>query len=200
MEKGHLKKVCVGSEPVDQPVPSAELVRVSGVIHSLDSKQMPLAVVGASPSLLKVISDNRTDGRRFVVHQSFSEKLFLQCIRQAQQDIFGMVELTTIVEYVVHRLRNAVYEESEEKIVLCRCLRKGSIDFCDYRELLTDLIELWPTIRPFIRCTVNPEASGKSASVSTIALSEAFVLVLCMNIYTCLLCVPDVGDRLAFDC
>ena len=140
---------------------------------------MPLSVIGASPSLLKVFGDNRTDGRRFVVHQGFTEELFLQCLRPAHQDIFGMVEVTTIVEYVVHRLRNAVYEEwTEDKIVLCRCLRKGTVDFCDYHELLTDLIELWPTIRPFIRCTVNPEARGKSASVSTIALSKAFVLVL----------------------
>ena len=78
-----------------------------------------------------------------------------------------------------------MYEEwTEDKIVLGRCLRKGSVDFCDYREVLTDLIELWHTIRPFIRCTVNPEARGKSASVSTIALSKPFVLVLCMSICT----------------
>ena len=112
-----------------------------------------------------------------------------------------MVEVTTIVEYVVHRLKNAVYEEwTEDKIVLCRCLRKGSVDFCDYRELLTDLSEFWPKIRPYIRCTVNPEARGKSASCSTIALFGVFVLVLCMYIYTRFLCFPDVRDRLAFDC
>ena len=197
-----MKKICVGSEPADQPMPNAELVPLSRVIHSLDSKQMPLSVIGASPSLLKVFGDNRTDGRRFVVHQGFTEELFLQCLRQAHQDIFGMVEVTSIVEYVVHRLRNAVYEEwTEDKIVLCRCPRKGTVDFCDYRELLTDLIELWPTIRPFIRCTVNPEARGKSASVSTIALSKAFVLVLCVSICTdVIFCFPDVRNRLAFDC
>ena len=99
--------------------------------------------------------------------------------RQAHQDIFGMVEVTTIVEYVVHRLRNAVYEEwAEDKIVLCRCLPRVSVDFCDYRELLTDLIELWLSIRPFIRCTVNPEARRKPASVSIIAIFGVFVLVL----------------------
>ena len=149
-EEGHLKKVCVGSEPVDQPVPTAELVPLSRVIRSLDSKQMPLAVVGASPSLLRVIGDIRTDGRRFfVVYQGFTEEVFLQCIRKAHQDIFGMVEVTTIVEYFVHRLRNAVYEEwTDDKIVLCRCLRKFSVDFCNYRELPTNLIELWPMFRP----------------------------------------------------
>ena len=41
-EGEHLKKVCVVSEPVDQPVPSAELVPLSRVSHSLESKQMPL--------------------------------------------------------------------------------------------------------------------------------------------------------------
>ena len=122
---------------------NVELVPLSRVIHCLASKQMPLDVAGASPSLLRVIGDNCTDGRRFVVYQEFTEEILLQSIRQAHQDIFGMVEVTTIVEYVVHRLRAAVYEEwTEDKIVLCRYLRKGSVDICGYRELLTDLIEL----------------------------------------------------------
>ena len=98
-EEEHLKKICVVSEPVDQPMPSAELVPLYRVIHSLESKQMPLSVVGASPSFLKVIGDNRTDGRRFVVHQGFTEELFLQSLRQAHQDIFGMLEVTTIDYY-----------------------------------------------------------------------------------------------------
>ena len=55
------------------------------------------------------------------------------------------VEVTTIMENVVHGLKNAVYEEwTEDKIVHCRCLEKGAVEFSEYRELLTDLIELWP--------------------------------------------------------
>ena len=168
-EGGHLKKVNIGSESVDQPVPAVELMPLARIVHSLGSKQMPLVVCGGSPSLLRVLDDNRTDGRRFVAFQEFTEEVFLQCVQQAHEDIFGMVEVTTIVGYVVQRLKNAVYEEwTENRIVLRRCLRKGSVDFQDYRELLTDLIELWPCVRPYIRCTVNPEARGKSASVSIV--------------------------------
>ena len=37
---------------------------------------MPLAVHGGSPSLRKVVGDNCTDGRRFVVFQGFTEGRF----------------------------------------------------------------------------------------------------------------------------
>ena len=166
-ESNQLKKVCVGSEPIDQPVPDAELVPLSRVIHALESKHLPLIVRGASPSLLSVMGSNRSDGRRFVVYHEFNEETFIQFLRQAHQDIFGMVDIITIVEFLIQRLRNAVYEEwTEDKVVLCRCLRRGSVEFYEYRELLTDLISLWPSIPPYIRCTVNPEARGKSATVS----------------------------------
>ena len=151
-ESNQLKKVCVGSEPIDQPVPDAELVPLSRVIHVLESKHLPLIVRGASPSLLSVMGSNRSDGRRFVVYHEFNEETFIQFLRQAHQDIFGMVDIITIVEYLIQRLRNAVYEEwTEDKVVLCRCLRRGSVEFYEYRELLTDLISLWPS---FVRTSV----------------------------------------------
>ena len=78
----------------------------------------------------------------------------------------GMVEVTTVVEYVVQRLRSALYEEwTEGKPLLRKCIRRGSVSFVDLRELLTDLISLWPTIRSFGRSTVALNAKEKANSV-----------------------------------
>ena len=166
-EESHLKKVCIGKEPLEQPVPNAELMPLSRIVYSLPTKQLPVSLSGGSPSLVRVLGNVRADGRRFVVYQSFSEEVFLQCFHQAHQDVFGLVEVVTIVDYVVQRLKSALYEEwTEDKPVLRKCVRQGSVNFCDYRALLTDLIDLWPSIRPYVRCTGNHEAKEKAASVS----------------------------------
>ena len=86
----------------------------------------------------------------------------------------------------------------EDKPVLRKCVRQGSVNFCDYRALLTDLIDLWPSVRPYIRCTGNPEAKEKAASVSIAWLSggsENWLVLLVV-----LLCGLDARSRLAFGC
>ena len=78
-----------------------------------------------------------------------------------------MVEITTLVNYTLHRLKSDLYEAwTENKVVLRKCVRQGYVDFCDLRAVLTDLIDLWPSIRPYIRCTGKPEAKESSDRVS----------------------------------
>ena len=162
-EDGYLKKVCIGSEPLEQPMPYSELTPLSRFVCCMEDEKLPVSVVGASPSLLRVLSDSRVDGKRFVVCQSFNSGFLLQCVRQAHQDVFGMVEITTLVDYTLHRLKSALYGAwTENKVVLRKCGRQGYVDFCDLRALLTDLIDLWPSIRPYIRCTGKPEAKESS--------------------------------------
>ena len=106
-----LRKICIGQEVLDQPMPKSELVPLAQFVHSVQNARLPFCVSGASPVLLRVIEDNRTDGKQFVMHQQFSEEVFLQCVRQAHQDVFGMVEVTSLVDYVILRLKSAVYED-----------------------------------------------------------------------------------------
>ena len=170
-EEKHLKKVCFGKEPLEQPVPNAELMPLLRIAYSFPTKQLPVALSGASPSLVRVLGNIREDGRRIVIYQAFNEEVFSQCFRQAHQDVFGLVEVVTIVDYVVQRLKSALYEEwTEDRPVLRKCVRQGSVKFCDYRALLTDLIDLWPSVRPYIRCNGNPEAKEKTDSVSIACL------------------------------
>ena len=146
-EEQHLKTICIVCQSLEQAVPDAELIPFSRFICSMGVPQLPKCIRGCSPSLLRVISDTRSDSRQFVIICEFSEETFLQCIRRAHESIFGMVEVITIVEYVVQRLRSALYEVwTEGKPLLRRCIRQSSVTFVDMRELLTDLIDLWLTI------------------------------------------------------
>ena len=137
---------------------------------------MSISILGASPSLIRVLDDNRADGRWFVIHQTFDEETLLQCVLQADKDIFGMVSIVILVECLIHRLKSALYEEwTEDKFVLRKCVRQGSVDFADYRQFLSDVIDLWPIIRPFVRCTGHPEAKEKADTVSCF-----FLFVTCV--------------------
>ena len=103
-EDGHLKKVCVGSESLERPMPLSELKPLSRVIESVEGQQLPVAVRGISLSLLRVLGDERADGRRFAIQQSFGENLFLEVFHQAHQDVFGMIEVVTL--FVILRMRS----------------------------------------------------------------------------------------------
>ena len=163
----HLMKICIGSESLDQAMPLPELVPLSRFVCSLGSTLLPIAILGGSPSLLRVLENDRTDGRRFIVYERFDEEVFLRCVQQADQVVFEMVNVTTLVYYLLQRLKTALYEDwTEDKALLRKCIRQGSVDFVDYRQLLTKLIELWLSIRPFIRCTGHPDAKEKADSVS----------------------------------
>ena len=178
----NLKKICVGDQSLDQKMPEPELLPLARVASCLEGQQLPVSVLGASPSLIRVLNANRTDGRRFLSWQSFDEEVFLHCFRQSHQDIFGMIEVTTALEYVIHRLKGALYEDwTEDKPLLRACIREGSVAFCNLREVLGDLIELWPSIRPYIRYTGHPHFKRVADRVSTVVLLVycGLVLFLC---------------------
>ena len=192
-----VKKICVGSESLEQAVPSPELVSLTRVVCSLATSRMPMSVLGASPCLVRVLEDNRADGRRFVVFQGFDEEVLFRCILQADHDVFGMVSVTTLVEYLVHRLKSALFEDwTADKVVLRKCIRRGFVDYSDNRDFLTDIIDMWPTIRPFIRCTGHPDAKGKADTVSIGFISVPWLLSLPLLSFIVLycFCFVDEGD------
>ena len=152
-----LKKICVSSQTLDQKMPDAELVLLAQVVTCFEGEQLPVSILGASPSLIRVLDDKRSDGRRFMMWQSFSEEVFLQCFRQSHQDVFGMLEVTTALEYVIHRLKRSLYEDwTDYKPLLRICIRNGSVAFSDLRDVLSDVIELWPSIRSYVRYLGHP--------------------------------------------
>ena len=174
-------------------MPRPELVPLARIVCSLESERLPLTLRGGSPSLLRVLEDSRTDDRRFIVYEQFGPERFLQCVRQAHQDVFGMVEVSTLMEYTVHGMKSALYEEwTENRPILRKCVRQDFVDFCDLGPLLTDLMELWPSIRPYIRCTGNLEAKGSSDRVS--AFSVVFLSVLSLSLSRFVLSMRAISE------
>ena len=183
-EEGQLRKICVGVEPVDIPLLDSELIPLSRVVCAFDAPKLPVSLHGASVTLTRVIEDNRTDGGHFVVFQLFGDDEFLQLFRQAYNDIFGMVEVVTIVEHVVHRLKSCLRDEwLLEHPVLVRCVRQGYVNLCDMRALVDVLVDLWPQIRSVIRYTGHPDAKEKSDrvgySISLMFCCRVLLFIFC---------------------
>ena len=74
-------EVCVDVQPLGQNVPQAELRSLACVLGSVPGGRLPLSIEGTSPSLLRVISDNRDDGHQFILSRHFSEEVFISCYR-----------------------------------------------------------------------------------------------------------------------
>ena len=184
-EGDFLKKVCVACQSLELPMPDAELVPVARIMCGL-------SIAGGSPTLLRVLSDRREDGRRFMVVQRFTEEVLLQSFLQAHQDVFGMLEVVTAVEYVVLRLKSVVHEDwLEGKPCLRKCILAGVVKFVDLRTVLTDLIELWPTFRPYIRYTGHPhlkEVVDRVSILEFLMMGGCCIVCLGWALYSVVVC------------
>ena len=146
--------ICVRVEAAGQRVPEAELAGLSRVIDSTPACQMPLSCQGCSPTLLRVLSDNRVDGREFLMYREFSVDVFLYCYRLAHQEVFGVLETTTMIDFLVLRLRGAIQEPwCESTPCLRRCIVAGHVDFADLRGVVVDLMAVWSRVQDFVKRT-----------------------------------------------
>ena len=147
-----LMSVCVWVEPVGQIVPKAELSGLSRIIDSTTSCQLPLSCHGGSLTLMRVLSENRIDNRSFIVYREFSVDVFLHCFRLAYQETIGGLEVTTMADFLVLRLRGALQESwLENATALRRCVAAGRVPFNDLCGVVRDLISVWRSVRKFIK-------------------------------------------------
>ena len=90
LEGALLKTICVGNQPMEQPLLDSKLLPLCPIVRSLESRHLPLSICGVRPLLLRVLSETREDRQHFVVTQRFVESILLQCFQQAHQNVFGM--------------------------------------------------------------------------------------------------------------
>ena len=153
-EEDALLEVCINVEDVGQRVPDAELSSLSRIVCSCGGELMPLSIRGGPQSFLRMLSDNRTDGRLFVYCREFTSEVFLQCYRQAHQEIFGMLEVATMVDFLMLRLRPALQEPwLEDLVTLRRCVLAGAVTFVDLRAVIRELRSVWESMREYVRYT-----------------------------------------------
>ena len=147
-----LFSVCIRLEVSGQRVSCAELAGLSRIVGSLPSCQLPLSCQGGSPTLVRVLNDNRVSGRQFIVCRACTEKLFLQCYQEAHQAIFGGLEVTSMVDFLMLRLRGPLQESWMEDVpVLRRCVAAGHVMFCDLYKVVSELLPIWNSVREFVR-------------------------------------------------
>ena len=149
-----LMSICVRVEASGQRIPEADLAGLSRVIDSTASCQMPLSCQGCSPTLLRILSDNRVDGREFLMYREFTVDVFLHCYQLANQEVFGGLETTAKVDFLMLRLRGAIQEPwCESTLCLRRCIIAGHVEFADLRGVVADLISVWSSVQDFVRHT-----------------------------------------------
>ena len=163
--------VCVWVEPSGQHAPKAELAGLSGVVDSTTSCQLPLACHGGSPTLLRILSDSRVDSRKFVMFREFSEAVFLHCFRLAYQEVFGGLEVTTMIDFLILRLRGALQESwFDDWPVLRRSVIAGRVLFPDLCDVVKDLLSVWVLMQNFVRDSAPHHIKTEAGRVSYFSL------------------------------
>ena len=134
-------------EAAVQRVPCAVLAGLSRVVGSL-----PLSCHGGSPSLVRELNDNREDSRQFIVCRQFTENTFLQVYQETHQSVFGGLEVTSMIDFLMLRLRSALQVPwMEDVVVLRRCVVAGHVSFKHLRAVANELIPIWDSVREFVR-------------------------------------------------
>ena len=127
-----MKRVCVMVEDHDVRFPHSELLCLSCVRCSVNGSSYPVALVGGSWSVVSCLNSIRDKGMVFVPYRAFFCGVFLKCVQQAHQDVFGMLDIVTVIEYLMVRLRTALYEEwIDGHVTLQRCVRAVQVLFED---------------------------------------------------------------------
>ena len=142
----------------------------------MPSSSFPVSIRGVSPSILRVLSDERSDRHRFVYAREFSADVLLHCYRLAHQEIFGLLEVTTMVDFLMLRLRGALQEPWIEDLPeLRRCVIAGKVSFDGLRGVVSELIAIWETVREYVRYTGPRHIKDESDKVS-LDLFESAIL------------------------
>ena len=161
-----LMSICVMLEPLRQAIPKAGLSGLSRIVDSTSSCQLPLSCHGGSPTLVRVFSENRIDNRDFIVFREFNVEVFLHCFRLADQGTFGGLEVTTMVEFLVLRLRGALQESwLEGATALRRCVTVGRVSFNVLCGFVRDLISVWRSVRKFIKESASRHVKTEAGRV-----------------------------------
>ena len=113
-----------------------------------------MSIWGGIPTLLRVIDHNRDNGRHFVYRREFNSEVFLRCYRQAHLEIFGMLETTALVKFLLLRLKDALHDAWMEDVPgLRRAVVDGPVEFAGLRVLVSELISIWKIVRQYVRYT-----------------------------------------------
>ena len=163
-----MKRVCVLVEDHDVRLHHSELLCLSRVMCSVNGSSYLVALIGGSSSVANCLNSIRDDGMVFVPYRAFTCGVFLTCVQQAHQDVYGMLDIITVIDYLMVPLRTALYEEwIDGHVTLQCCLRAGQVSFEDLRGVIEeDIRALWQHIQQFVRYTAAAHLKEMRDAVS----------------------------------
>ena len=94
-------------EDHDVRLAHAELLCLSRIMSSVNGSPYPVALVGGSLSVVICLNSSRDVGMVFVPYRAFISSVLLKCVQQAHQDVFGMLDIISVMDYSMVRLRTA---------------------------------------------------------------------------------------------
>ena len=93
--------------------------------------------------------------------------VFLHCYRVAHQEVFGGIEVTTVVDFLVLRLRGAQQEPRRENMTkLRKGMGAGRVPSRDLYGVLKDLISVWQLEQGIVRNTALRNIKTEAGRVS----------------------------------
>ena len=107
-----MKRMCALVESLDTRFPRAQRLSLCRVPSRVVDSKFPLTIVRGSSSLINCLNTHRDDGMTFLVYRPFSPTVLTTCIQQAHQDLFGMIDIVTVIDYLMLRWRSASLKNS----------------------------------------------------------------------------------------
>ena len=113
----------------------------------------------------------------------------MQCFREAHQEVFGMLEVTSMIDFLILRLRGALHEfwMEDVSVVVRRCVVAGRVSFFDLCGFVTELIPIWKPVREYVRFTGARHLKSSTDMVSLLFFLlflfpfSFFFLYFCQN-------------------
>ena len=87
------------------------------------------------------------------------------------QEVFGGLEVTTMIDFLVLRLRGALQESWFDDLpILRRSVTAGRVLFSDLCDVVKDLLSVWALVRKFIRDSAPRHIKTEAGRVSYVPL------------------------------
>ena len=173
-------RICVCVEPVGQPFPEAEINCLSRFLSCVGTKFRPLVISGVSSLVNSFYNDSNKKQGKLLSYVQYSPELFIEHVRKAGGNLFGLVDPFTLLEFLVWKLKPALNEPWLVPLTaLRRCLLKSCIELGDLPSVLPELVSVWNLVREFIGSNIPKGVSGMTVEV----ICPIFLIVLSFLVF-----------------
>ena len=119
----------------------------------------------AQPSCTSLITIGVMVGYMSSAERKYTPYVFLRCFRQTHQEVFGIPETMTMMDFLMLLLKGALHKPWMVDVVHLRsAVAAGSLVFSVLREV-AELISVWQFVRKYVRYTGSQHKKSEVDSV-----------------------------------